>query len=229
MKKPADTFEQELSLTWNVLFFSTPSIANAVACLSTFSCACWGVAACGVISAIPLGCRFGAAAEPYRDLSVYISKGLGGICCFLPFGIALWSMFGLMFYGWWRLPMRRKTVDVFRIRAWLLCPVTVLIPGIVWGVIRCFKIWSHPHMGFTGPAGKPKWLDAFWIHLFGSMIWIPLLFGIALWLANRAAILAKEIAVEDRCAVCGYNLRGNVTGTCSECGNLIVDERSSEN
>jgi hypothetical protein len=74
----------------------------------------------------------------------------------------------------------------------------------------------HPH-GFQMVSNEPRveWKPA-WNSLFIVIpLWIPFLVGLALfgiaWRIDRRP-------TGPRCDRCGYDLTGNVSGTCPECG-----------
>ncbi len=52
--------------------------------------------------------------------------------------------------------------------------------------------------------------------------WIPcVLFAGVLWYCNRPGALRRRRQKRGLCVNCGYDLTGNVTGVCSECGATI--------
>jgi predicted RNA-binding Zn-ribbon protein involved in translation (DUF1610 family) len=107
---------------------------------------------------------------------------------------------------------------------------------------HCLQITIHPDMrqfradgGSTGfyvrranevSYGNTKWLPEF-VRPFANIpqivivtipLWIPMTlavgFTLFLWKARRRQLAGV-------CSACNYNLEGNVSGTCPECGTLI--------
>lgn len=71
---------------------------------------------------------------------------------------------------------------------------------------------------FTGPRGR------FWIMPGVMLDWPFLAFQIPHWAHIAVAFTwflipsRRETLDENHCAACGYNLKGNISGKCSECG-----------
>ena len=109
-----------------------------------------------------------------------------------------------------------------------------LFPSEDLGAEREWRWWvadlSH---GFNWPDlgwGWPGWGDPHWRLASGgetvASLWLPywiLVFALAilplLWLWRRRRRMALERV--GCCATCGYNLTGNVSGICPECGKAI--------
>ena len=71
---------------------------------------------------------------------------------------------------------------------------------------------THPP---AGPSGKP------WVNATAAAIWITAV-GVGLfvgWRTYRKNTLVEP--TEPRCAKCGYNLTGNVSRRCPECGQPV--------
>jgi len=64
-----------------------------------------------------------------------------------------------------------------------------------------------PPMWFIGPD---------WAVI--SLLWIIPILLLPWWLMDRKVRRRKRWAREGRCLICGYNLQGSESGTCSECG-----------
>ncbi|MGD8451537.1 MAG: hypothetical protein PVJ57_06935 [Phycisphaerae bacterium] len=55
-----------------------------------------------------------------------------------------------------------------------------------------------------------------WVHMAGGLVWI--------WMCSRVfrkARLRRERAWQGHCVNCGYNLTGNTSGVCPECGTAV--------
>ncbi len=65
----------------------------------------------------------------------------------------------------------------------------------------------------------------------GWMVWAPhwpfaMLFGVApaaRWRARRRRLLTEHRRTHGLCLGCGYNLTGNTSGNCPECGLNVID------
>jgi len=96
------------------------------------------------------------------------------------------------------------------------------------GAFRCFEFVDIP------PTMSKWWWSGFnsfdtgWMPSAGTRLgmrhlvlpfWMPSsLFAGVLWYCNRPRALRRRRKKRGLCANCGYNLTGNVTGVCSECG-----------
>jgi hypothetical protein len=89
------------------------------------------------------------------------------------------------------------------------------------GVIEAY--WSSPgHSFWTAPIGSTRWGFEWprWNrHTGGTVVYLPL------WLPLLALLSVLTIprfldrrTVPGHCQQCGYNLTGNVSGQCPECG-----------
>jgi hypothetical protein len=67
-----------------------------------------------------------------------------------------------------------------------------------------------------------------WFHLFHALV-IPLNFGIGILVCELVGRRrrASDPVEPPTCHVCGYNLTGNVSGRCPECGQAISSSESS--
>ena len=61
----------------------------------------------------------------------------------------------------------------------------------------------------------------FWFHVFHFCWPAPLIMGCATGLLVRLAVPNEPDSTSLRCGTCSYNLFGNVSGTCPECGTKI--------
>lgn len=81
--------------------------------------------------------------------------------------------------------------------------------GVLLGCIVCIACLLH--VGFTeGDTVVILLQSGFWLLLLSSP-------GVGLWLIVDA-VLRKERHGHRHCVQCGYDLTGNVSGRCSECG-----------
>lgn len=65
-------------------------------------------------------------------------------------------------------------------------------------------------------------------HLIGSPLWIPFVLCAMLCVATSVPWIRRWCRLRRRlCSSCGYDLTGNVTGVCSECGTPIEGSNST--
>lgn len=82
-----------------------------------------------------------------------------------------------------------------------------------------FTAWITPEFGFVWPCAvdsrvpqipnPPTWF---------SIVVIPLWIPVILMALPTAWLWLRRRGTNDGCANCGYDLTGNVSGTCPECG-----------
>ena len=65
---------------------------------------------------------------------------------------------------------------------------------------------------------RPNWTRIGTVHFVTGPLWIPLL---VTGLATALLMWAKRVRLLPGHCSCGYNLRGNVSGRCPECGRAI--------
>ena len=88
-----------------------------------------------------------------------------------------------------------------------------------WGLLRMY----HDERGFTKP---PSATNA-GVHEVGERICVPLLLLVLLFGSYpliafiRGPLRRWRRRKRGKCQNCGYNLTGNVTGVCSECGTAV--------
>ncbi len=199
------------------LAWSHNALAEETSQRDTFSCACAGVAALVAITLLPVAASIGSIDEPYRDLGMYIYKSFTA----LPYAGVFLALFWSAILGLVAVPFTHEndgTDHGMMRRIILLSPMTVLVPGLIWSVFAGLDVYAHPHQGFTGPGGKPAWLNSKVIGILGSNVW--LLVGLV-YVISRCLRARKRIAQfvgTNACNQCGYNLTGNESGVCPECG-----------
>lgn len=116
-------------------------------------------------------------------------------------------------------PERRKKVTVWIIAAFILTHAVASIFGMIAiGMLHAFFFPGH----FPGHSWKWEWLCGVieWLTLL--LFWSAPLWGVLwawLFVRLRNRLLLAEVG--RRCLECGYDLTGNVSGRCSECGVAI--------
>ena len=206
------------------LVWSPGSLAEAATRCSTAKAVLTGAGACALEMLGPFAANIGSMAEPYADLAEYLRCTL----IVAPFVFAALFLLWFSLHGLFlaivasvriaikgRVIRRRSTVYA---RIVLLGPVTILLPGLAWSMFSALKVYAHPWNGFYGPGGKPAWLTSSPVTIFGSDIWV--LVGVAVVLANIVFAVRRvgDLLKIPTCGCCAYDLTGNVSGRCPECG-----------
>lgn len=109
----------------------------------------------------------------------------------------------------------------------VLTPITVLVPLMIWSITLSFDCMRRSEMG------SPPWLSHPVIRECASLKWLLISNLIALGLALDAARRCEKRHSESRnyplCESCDYNLTGNTSGTCPECGTPVPPSTSAIN
>jgi len=94
------------------------------------------------------------------------------------------------------------------------------LPFFIWMVVTTHFGWMmHSLLGWPD---KP---DSLGNLLLNSVYW-PLLFALVSWVRHRWRL--RNAAEDDvPCEGCGYDLRGNISGVCPECGAVVSDAAHS--
>lgn len=161
--------------------------------------------------------------EPFPTLGVYLVRAVQT----LPFAavvllVTVAPILGVLVVGD-RLQGPRERANVQR-RIFCLAPTATLVPGLVWSGFNFLAILADPGNNLTAGV-KPPWLTSWVVQLLGSYLWLVLLLILANANARAAyAIVQPMFDACHRCTTCGYNLTGNVSGVCPECGTAIRAE-----
>lgn len=115
-------------------------------------------------------------------------------------------------YGWALVLSRRMRSRTPNPLAVALVPVII---GVCLGV---YNLWAYNVWAFGKYVGPPG----------GEVPWILLGIGSATWITGIGALLAytliihgkiwRRLGLDRRCSKCEYDLTGNVSGVCPECG-----------
>ncbi len=84
----------------------------------------------------------------------------------------------------------------------------LLLPGSI--ACRIIPVTDNPHSS----AGL------FWITVLNAAIYGVVAAGVG-WIVRRPRVLA-----DNKCAQCSYDLTGNVSGVCPECGTSVEQDQS---
>jgi hypothetical protein len=104
-------------------------------------------------------------------------------------------------------------------RAVALLPVPFVLPAVVWTGFHSMAALADPGIGIN--SGFPAWMTSPPVLVLGSAWWLLAAVALAAWLAFVARRDIRRLipeAGEAGCRLCGYDLAGNVTGVCPECG-----------
>lgn len=165
--------------------------------------------------------------EPFPTLGVYLVRALQTV----PFAavvllVTVAPILGVLVVGD-RLQGPRERATVQR-KIFCLAPVSTLVPGLVWSGFSFLAILADPGNNLTAGV-KPLWLTSWVVQLLGSYLWLVLLLVLANANARAAYAIVKPMFDPcRRCTTCGYNLTGNVSGVCPECGTAIRAESQDQ-
>jgi hypothetical protein len=197
--------------------FTPRGLAELAVRTTTLRAALVGFCVCVAVTLAPVAATLGSISEPYRDLSDYVAHALVAA----PFVAVGLGVFWAFLFGILTAVLAATSAPLRRII--LLSPVSIVIPGLVWSIFAALEVFAHPYKGFYGPEGKPDWLSSPTIAVLGSEVW--LLVGLAVVVVT--CLLAKRhvprLTDPSLCVECGYNLTGNVSGRCPECGERIPE------
>ena len=170
---------------------------------------------------LPVSAIGGWRKQPFRDLSQYVLESMFAVPHALLFLAIIWSfvflVIFLVIFGVF-IPWMRSQQPKITMRIVFLSPITMLLPGIIWSVFAWLSMLADPSTNFTGPGVKPAWLTSMPIQLFGSCFWM---IAGPLWITVVCGLAHGQIGRflnRLECRQCGYNLTGNLSGRCPECG-----------
>jgi len=108
------------------------------------------------------------------------------------------------------------------LRWWVALLPILLVVRETWYSI---EMYFDPYMAacVIGELGYGYWVGQF----AGKVLPVVLPLGIILFLYYEQFIRARRLR-SSQCVRCGYDLTGNVSGTCPECGTGISDNQSGE-
>ena len=206
------------------LIWSPRSLASLAARVSTPRAY---LAGCVTLSLL-IGCAVSGAmtggAEPFRDFLDYFQSAiLSALIVAVTLGLVFSSVLLVIvanFCVWLTHTPWKKPAAV---RIILLSPLCWTLPVIIWSVLAALHYASYSSFGLM--SGKPEWIESPLIAVFSSIGWLfP---AVLVWLVHCVKsystcveLLAKK--GPPMCHDCGYNLTGNVSGRCPECGRSIV-------
>lgn len=87
------------------------------------------------------------------------------------------------------------------------------VPGFLWDILPYYDIFRFPAIPL-GPRIRLR--SEYMVHI-PILPFLAISFGILLYYRWKSQSLNKIL----RCGHCGYDLNGNTSGVCSECGNYI--------
>ncbi len=112
------------------------------------------------------------------------------------------------------------------LRKWLRYGHSCSVPWWIWWAASapCLAL------GWILLQGPVKWhgrVDAaIWITAGGVLLAVALVQGMSRWFTRVRAI---ERQAQNRCQGCGYDLTGNVSGVCPECGTAVQEHDAGGN
>ncbi|MCP4248116.1 MAG: hypothetical protein GY778_13810 [bacterium] len=158
--------------------------------------------------------------EPFRSLEDYFTNivvctlSMGAVMgAGLAFAIAF-VMYGLVRFQ--DIPVRKR--DAALSVMWLAL-LPALLPVVAWCICAALHPVRHPSFGLG--SGKPAWIASPLIPMLGSPWWLLVAFAMVVvncWVALRRLTGMPLLNGIPACVECGYNLTGNTSGRCPECG-----------
>ncbi len=147
-----------------------------------------------------------------RPLSLRWPKWVGLLACLLLASLWGFSLLGSLGYG----PIHKVDQEA---------PLdTGVFAFLTNGTVHLITLHCDPGWSFEwSPSLNVAWLPGSWAGNGGSSGWLPIWMGLLpvgaataiLWLCDRRP-------PSGHCRFCGYNLTGNVSGTCPECGRKVM-------
>lgn len=208
--------------------YSPGSLAETAMRCSTWRAVLAGAVSLTLQSVAPFAAIVGSINEPYRDLAEYfrhaamaaVPLSLVALCLWSAGCTALVVVFRTSTLGLARTHTSTHLTTYARVL--LLSPVTFLLPGVVLSIFSALKYFSLPRNGFTIGV-KPTWLTSPVINVLGSGAWV--LAGVVSVLAVSIVAFTRvhSLCEARRCKGCLYDLTGNVSGVCPECGLRFTD------
>ncbi len=209
------------------LLYSPLSLPTVAAKCRTRTAALFGIAACSLDCGSVLSGVATGMGEPYPDLGSFVEHilasalGLSAIFALIMCGLALIFISPTIIAPWFtgRVLHKPSVVTELRFRIFCLSPACLLLPSALWGILSGLAYAQSPSFGLG--SGKPAWLMSPLITSFGSGWW--LFVGVALLVVICALALRQVpdlagMLQRPTCQACGYDLTGNVSGVCPECG-----------
>jgi hypothetical protein len=163
--------------------------------------------------------------EPYRDLNHYYFMAALHAPIFVFAGSLFWLLIAIPYkivaFSVGTILGREGKRGYFR-RALLIAPVC-MIPPVTLG---CMLLMLLPvqHPSFELISGKPSWVTSPWIPracLGGGVVLVWYFVTVVVVAVRRLPGVMATMA-EDHCGACGYDLTGNESGICPECGRAIL-------
>ncbi len=155
-------------------------------------------------------------------------------------GLAIWPPVGLLltivlaFIGLlgplirvaeisWRVPSRSINLPQY------LHQLALAATGCVW--LACFV--GGIHAGFDGPVGLPSPRQLLALIMSSALILVLAVpYTMLLWLFSRMCdglfVRLRRFLEPTECARCGYDLTGNVSGVCPECGATVTPAKVTD-
>ncbi len=128
----------------------------------------------------------------------------------------VWTLYWSL-WGWSQIALRRASAERFRGAFW----PAVFPPSLGLGIFvyeYCTRDLRLLTLSPTTGLFYAVLLDPMFPAIFGLLFGVLLYFQCKLWSQKKAPMLSE-------CVSCGYNLTGNVSGKCPECGIQIPNTK----
>lgn len=182
------------------------------------------IAAVVVVSCL-LGARAAgvgtAGCEPFPDLQSYF---VDAAVLSLVFALVIYALPTVACVLAIRFLVRALRFNVITrqlvLRMIFLSVLPLTLPVLAWSVLAALSEAQSPSCEFYAWT-RPVWLSSSIIRILAARWWGAVLIGLAL--VNLGVAFSQVPRIAERlaapsCDTCGYNLTGNVTGVCPECG-----------
>ena len=210
MPRPRET-------VWSALRIAIKPTALAEVAVRIAPTSAFFLGVCAAVGGMGISSFIGISgmAEPFGSISHYfrlrnILPGLFGLAIIL---VPFWFfVFGFILV----LGAITKSRGAYYCSVIMLLPLVVFLPMFVWSVGNALVIMQQDVIN------KPPWLDSPLIGMWGSWKCFFAIVAVALAFGIHAARRFGELPEDDeapKCAFCSYNLTGNISGVCPECGN----------
>jgi hypothetical protein len=157
--------------------------------------------------------------EPYPTLRDYykINRSHVGVAFLVLWVVVLTIFAGISAMGLRGGRTSARCWSYFRAAA--LLPVPFFLPAMVWAGFHSMAALADPSMSIN--SGYPAWMTSSPVLVLGSEWWLLAGMALAAWLAFAGRRDIRRLVPETGdagCRWCGYELAGNTTGVCPECG-----------
>lgn len=211
MPRPRETVWSALRIA-----IKPTALANEARRIALTSAYFLGVGAAVFSTIIAFHAAVAGMGEPFGDMSVWYSEllSINHVAIFgmlVPFWSVLLGFFVIV-------GTSTNARGHYYCTILVLLPLVMFIPALVWSIGNALLSAQQD------VVNKPPWLDSPLIGMWGSWKCFFAIVAVALACGIHAARRFGEFPEDDEtlmCEFCSYNLTGNISGVCPECGKTI--------